>query len=216
MHQEARPVVDQAAVKRRCRDQKLVWLATGAIAVIAAIGVLAIGWSSLWIVFVWVCCFAFPVLGEFKNRVNDEKWELPKSFGTDPRAEWEYREAAADWRHRDGLTWQMPTVMVSLVGLVMSQIYRESFVPDPEWIRVVILVMFAAMSGGLVVTLKQNLVLQDHSRQIMQSISEATARFGFTRVGSNFLYRMMVLVWILLTVAAVIETVLCLKLFGPT
>ncbi len=199
---------EEEALTKRKRARRAAGLA------IATIGALAFWWSSLWVVFVIACSLVFPIIDRYTVLKSQDIWSLPVPPKR-PFAELEYQEASEDWRHRDRLTWQLPTVLVSLVGLVMSQLYKQQPF-DPKWIKVAILVMLASMSGLLVVTLKQNLLLQHNNRAIMESISRAedfeTGRFGFSIVGSNSFYRLTWLVWILLAVGATVE---CFRLALP-
>jgi len=61
------------------------------------------------------------------------------------------------------------------------------------------------LSGGLVLTLKHNLILQNQSREIITSIYRETGRIGFAKVGSNTFYRLMWVAWLLLSFFAAVE-----------
>jgi len=117
----------------------------------------------------------------------------------------EYQEASDDWRHRDRLTGQMPPVVMAAFGLGFGQVYNITFAPEHEWIRVAIHVAIALLSGGLVLTLKHNLILQNQSREIITSIYRETGRIGFAKVGSNTFYRLMWVAWLLLSFFAAVE-----------
>ena len=133
------PIRDAA---RRRRERIAAGLA------IAASGVLAFFfWSWLWVVFVIACSVVFPALGLRTVKEYEEGWNVPTPPSDTLDRRLEYQEASDDWRHRDRLTWQMPTVLVGFVGVVMTQLYGKSSTYEYEWIRVAILVMLASISG---------------------------------------------------------------------
>ena len=98
---------------------------------------------------------------------------------------------------------------MAALGLVFGQVYIKSFESGHEWIRVAILVAIALSSGGLVLTLKQNLILQNQSREIIASIYPGSGRLGFAKVGSNTFFRLMRVAWLALSLFTAVE---CWKL----
>jgi hypothetical protein len=173
---------------------------------IAASGVLAFFcWSWLWVLFVIACSVVFPALGLRTITKYEKDWKVPTPPADLVDRRLEYQEASEDWRHRDRLTWQMPPVVMAALGLVFGQVYIGTFAPGDEWIRVAILVVIALSSGGLVLTLKQNLSLQNQSREIITSIYRDSGRLGFAKVGSNTFFRLMRGAWLTLSLFTGVE-----------
>lgn len=98
----------------------------------------------------------------------------------------EYQELSADWRHRDSLTWQMPAVIVAVVGLLASKGFELIGVVVP----VVVWTIFIFTTGFafcLTVALGQNLFIQGKGSCKMKSLYSNTERFNFRRIGSFLL-----------------------------
>lgn len=181
-----------------------------AIAAIPVSGVLAFSYRCwLWVVFVILSSVVLPALGLRIVKKYEKDWNVPTPQKDASDRRLEYQEASDDWRHRDHLTWQMPPVVMAALGLGFGQVYTRTFTPEHEWIRVAILVVIAFLSGGLVLTLKQNLTLQNQSHQIITSIYPNTGRLGFAKVGSDAFFHLMQAAWLLLTLFAAVE---CWKL----
>lgn len=98
----------------------------------------------------------------------------------------EYQELSADWRHRDSLTWQMPAVIVAVVGLLASKGFELIGVVVP----VIVWTFFIFTTGFafcLTVALGQNLFIQGKGSCKMKSLYRNTERFCFQRMGSFLL-----------------------------
>ena len=98
----------------------------------------------------------------------------------------EYQELSADWRHRDSLTWQMPAVIVAVVGLLASKGFELIGVVAP----VIVWTIFIFTTGFafcLTVALGQNLFIQGKGSCKMKSLYSNTERFYFRRIGSFLL-----------------------------
>ncbi len=94
-----------------------------------------------------------------------------------------YEQASEDWRHRDRLTWQMPSILIVVGGLLVAEAFK---LPDdaPSWIRNALLLFAFGLSTSLTLALSQNLVLQGKDRKIIETIDPETERFGFLKIGS--------------------------------
>ncbi len=104
----------------------------------------------------------------------------------------EYQELSADWRHRDSLTWQMPAVIVAVVGLLASRGFELIGVVAP----VIVWTIFIFTTGFavcLTVALGQNLFIQGEGSRKLKRLYRKTARFDFPRVGSFLLLGLCVL-----------------------
>ena len=95
----------------------------------------------------------------------------------------EYQELSADWRHRDTLTWQMPAVIVAVVGLLVSQGFK--LIGDVASVIVWTIFIFATgFASCLTVALGQNLLIQSKNASSLKSIYGNTTRFAFLPIGS--------------------------------
>ncbi len=74
----------------------------------------------------------------------------------------EYTEISADWRHRDNLTWQIPSLLSAIAGGLVAAAYAIQL-PSPEdlrYVRLVILGIAAGLSACLTFALGHNLRYQ--------------------------------------------------------
>ena len=74
----------------------------------------------------------------------------------------EYTEISTDWRHRDNLTWQIPSLLSAIAGGLVVAAYAIEL-PSPEevrCIRLIILGIAAGLSVCLTFALGQNLRFQ--------------------------------------------------------
>ncbi len=101
----------------------------------------------------------------------------------------EYEQVSADWRHRDNLTWQLPSVLLVVGGVALGTAFdQEVRLPTP--IRTGLLMFAAALAWCIFAALNQNLQLQRNDRRILKELYPDTERFGrpgrhgFRRVGS--------------------------------
>lgn len=109
-----------------------------------------------------------------------------------------YSELSADWRHRDSLTWQMPAVLIAVVGLLVSTGFEliGKFSPHLIWLIFLFTMLFALC---LTAALGQNLLIQGKNTESLKKIiSDTHNRFGFLRWGSLLLF--------------ILSSVLCLSL----
>ena len=95
----------------------------------------------------------------------------------------EYIQTSHDWRHRDVLTWQLPSILVGVGGLLVAQAFALP-AEAPGWIRSAILGFGAGLAFCLTVASQQNLTLQDKSAKNLQKFYPQTQRVGFSRIGS--------------------------------
>ena len=97
-----------------------------------------------------------------------------------------YEQAYEDWRHRDQLTWQIPSVLVIVGGVLVSEAY-ESRSPNLSFVRIALLLFAFGLSIALTIALCQNLYLQSKDRETVETIDPVTKtekRLTFFRVGS--------------------------------
>ena len=97
----------------------------------------------------------------------------------------EYEQLSADWRHRDSLTWQLPTVLVAAGGVLVAEAFNLK--EDLVWLKSSLLLGGFLLSASLTVALLQNLSLQQKNQEAIKRINPNTVRFGFTRIGSGIL-----------------------------
>ena len=69
----------------------------------------------------------------------------------------EYTEISADWRHRDNLTWQIPSLLSAIAGGLVAAAYAIQL---PPYVRLVILGIAAGLSACLTFALGHNLRYQ--------------------------------------------------------
>ena len=87
--------------------------------------------------------------------------------------ELDYNEVSADWRHRDNLTWQIPSVIVVVGGALIAAAFGLDL--DHEWsrtIRALLLIFGALFSFILSIALAQNLWYQVGSQKALESLEE--------------------------------------------
>ena len=112
----------------------------------------------------------------------------------------EYIQVSEDWRHRDSLTWQMPTALVVAGGVLIAEAFN---LPDQNvWLRPYILLAAFGLAASLTVALWQNLDLQRKNRTLIQKLYPGTERFGFARLGSGLLLALSTLMSVFLAVVA--------------
>jgi hypothetical protein len=74
----------------------------------------------------------------------------------------EYTEISTDWRHRDNLTWQIPSLLSAIAGGLVAAAYAIEL-PSPENLRCVRLVLLSiavGLSACLTFALGQNIRYQ--------------------------------------------------------
>ena len=82
-----------------------------------------------------------------------------------------YSQISSDWRHRDNLTWQIPSVIVVVGGALISAAF--GFNIDPKWlntIRPLLLGFGAFFSLILSIALGQNLWYQVGSEKALERL----------------------------------------------
>lgn len=94
----------------------------------------------------------------------------------------EYQELSADWRHRDILTWQIPTVIVAVTGFLVSKGFELIGHANPLIIQV-FFILATGFAFCLTVALWQNLRIQKKHSIEMMSVNISTVRFCFMRIG---------------------------------
>ena len=74
----------------------------------------------------------------------------------------EYTEISTDWRHRDNLTWQIPSLLSAIAGGLVAAAYAVdlSSPEDLRFVRLVLLGIAAGLSTCLTFALGQNLRYQ--------------------------------------------------------
>jgi hypothetical protein len=83
----------------------------------------------------------------------------------------EYNQISADWRHRDNLTWQIPSVIVAVGGALVTAAFGLKI--DHEWlytIRLILLAFGASFSLTLSIALGQNLRYQVASESALEKL----------------------------------------------
>lgn len=113
----------------------------------------------------------------------------------------EYEQLSQDWRHRDVLTWQFPSVLILVGGVLVAQAFGLS--GEPPWIRSVPLGLGAGLATCLTIALRQNLRLQQANKDAIMALlgkDKYTTRFAFSRLGSCLLLGFSVIVCIVLIV----------------
>lgn len=84
----------------------------------------------------------------------------------------EYNQISSDWRHRDNLTWQIPSVIVVVGGALIAAAFGLSI--DPCWVNTVrpLLLGFGTLfSLMLSIALVQNLCYQVGSGKALEKLS---------------------------------------------
>lgn len=114
----------------------------------------------------------------------------------------EYEQLSQDWRHRDVLTWQFPSVLILVGGVLVAQAFNLS--REHPWIQSVLLSFGAGLAICLTVALRQNLKLQQANKDAIMALlkraNEESTRFGFRRRGSCLLLAFSGIVCIVLIV----------------
>ncbi len=113
----------------------------------------------------------------------------------------EYEQLSQDWRHRDVLTWQFPSVLILVGGVLVAQAFDLS--GEHPWIRSVLLGLGAGLATCLTIALGQNLRLQQANKDAIMALlgkDKNTTRFAFSRLGSSLLLGFSVIVCIVLIV----------------
>ncbi len=110
----------------------------------------------------------------------------------------EYEQTSQDWRHRDVLTWQLPSVLVIVGGILVARAFDLSKTAPP-WIKNVLLGFTAFLALCLTVALLQNLNLQNKNVKNLKLLSnEKTQRFNFRMTGSWLFFALSLLLCIFL------------------
>ena len=84
------------------------------------------------------------------------------------RDEVEYNQISEDWRHRDNLTWQIPSVIVAIGGALIAAAFTLDIKPC---IRPLLLGFGAFLSLCLIFALKENLWYQIGSGEALKKIA---------------------------------------------
>jgi len=111
----------------------------------------------------------------------------------------EYIQESNDWRHRDVLTWQLPSILVGVGGILVAQAFDLQD-DAPQWIRSAILGLAAGLAFCLTVALEQNLRLQGKNATNIRHFYPQTRRVGFSRTGSRLILGLSVIVCVFLIV----------------
>ena len=106
-----------------------------------------------------------------------------------------YEQLCQDWRHRDVLTWQLPSVLILVGGVLVAQAFDLS--GEHPWIRSLLLGLGAGLATCLTIALGQNLRLQGADKEAITALLQDT-RFGFFRLGSWLLFGFSVIVCLVL------------------
>lgn len=110
----------------------------------------------------------------------------------------EYEQTSQDWRHRDVLTWQLPSVLVIVGGILVARAF-DLPKTAPPWIKNVLLGFTAFLALCLTAALLQNLILQNRNVKNLKLLSnEKTQRFNFRRIGSWLFFALSLLLCIFL------------------
>ena len=131
----------------------------------------------------------------------------------------EYEQLSQDWRHRDVLTWQFPSVLILVGGVLVAQAFDLS--GEHPWIRSVLLGLGAGLATCLTIALRHNLELQQRNKEAIKALLEkdekddksTTTRFDFPRLGSKLLLRFSMIVCgilIVLFFGAVCDSIHCI------
>jgi hypothetical protein len=85
----------------------------------------------------------------------------------------EYSEISTDWRHRDNLTWQLPSIMITIGGGLVAAAFLLEI--DPQYlilIRSILLFFDFSLSACLTYALGQNILYQVGSSKALEWIIE--------------------------------------------
>ena len=87
------------------------------------------------------------------------------------RSKIEYSEISNDWRHRDNLTWQIPSLLSAIAGGLVAAAYTVNIPADYERaIRLMLLGFAAGLSVCLTFALGQNLLYQLGSGKALERL----------------------------------------------
>jgi hypothetical protein len=118
------------------------------------------------------------------------------------REKLEYEQASEDWRHRDSLTWQIPTVLVAAGGVLVAEAVE---LQEKHPLLANVLITFAfLLAFSLTAALGQNLIIQAKDRKIIESFPPKTKRFEFCKCGSWLLFVLSICMTIFLAVVCVV------------
>ncbi len=86
----------------------------------------------------------------------------------------EYAEISTDWRHRDNLTWQIPSLLSAIAGGLVAAAYALDFPPLEDLLRVrlALLGIAVGLSACLTLALGQNLRYQIGSGIALEQLRE--------------------------------------------
>jgi len=87
------------------------------------------------------------------------------------RLEREYSEISTDWRHRDNLTWQIPSILITIGGGLVAAAFLLEI--DPQYlilVRSTLLLFDASLSSCLTHALGQNIFYQVGSSKALEFI----------------------------------------------
>ena len=86
----------------------------------------------------------------------------------------EYAEISTDWRHRDNLTWQIPSLLSAIAGGLVAAAYALDFPPPEDLLRVrlALLGIAVGLSACLTLALGQNLRYQIGSGIALEQLRE--------------------------------------------
>lgn len=85
----------------------------------------------------------------------------------------EYSEISTDWRHRDDLTWQIPSILITIGGGLVAAAFLLEI--DPQYlilVRSTLLLFDALLSFCLTLALEQNILYQVGSSKALEWIIE--------------------------------------------
>ena len=82
----------------------------------------------------------------------------------------EYAQISNDWRHRDNLTWQIPSVIVAIGGALITVAFTPNIGSEYTFIRPILLGFGAFLSLCLTFALIQNLWYQVGSEEALMKI----------------------------------------------
>jgi len=88
-----------------------------------------------------------------------------------------YEQLSSDWRHRDQLTWQLPSVLIATSVALVTIVYQESAL---DVVRFYLLWGGVIFTGLITMALGQNLYFQAVSEDLM-----AALRSGAVFTGSS-------------------------------
>ncbi len=104
-----------------------------------------------------------------------------------PTPNQKYEQLSEDWRHRDQLTWQLPSVLVAVSGALITTVFQfEDSLGDIRFVLLWAGVIFAAL---LTTALGQNLYYQTVTEDLIQATEHGAqvraSRIPERRVGGT-------------------------------